>query len=308
MQQMRKSRLTLAQKEDLWAIFFIAPWLIGFVVFTAGPMILSLYFSLTRYNIVDAPIFTGFENYVRAFTRDPLFWHSLRVTMYYGALALPLGLVTGFSLSMLLNQKVPGVSVWRTIYFLPSVIAGVAVAIVWSRIFSPQVGILNPFLEGTFGIKAPGWFTDPSWAVPGLVIMSLWGVGGGIIIYLAGLQGIPTSLFDAAKVDGANALQRFRHVTIPMMTPIIFYTLVLGLIGAFQYFTEVYVISGGSGGPQRATLFYNLYLYQNAFKYNEMGYASALAWVLFIIVLALTLLVFRSSVLWVYYEGEVRRR
>ncbi|MFM7581814.1 MAG: carbohydrate ABC transporter permease [Caldilinea sp.] len=241
MQQMRKSRLTLAQKEDLWAIFFIAPWLIGFVVFTAGPMILSFYFSLTRYNIVDAPIFTGFENYARAFTRDPLFWHSLRVTIYYGALALPLGLVTGFSLSMLLNQKVPGVSVWRTIYFLPSVVAGVAVAIVWSRIFSPQVGILNPFLEDAFGIKAPGWFTDPSWAVPGLVIMSLWGVGGGIIIYLAGLQGIPTSLFDAAKVDGANALQRFRHVTLPMMTPIIFYTLVLGLIGAFQYFTEVYV-------------------------------------------------------------------
>jgi len=200
------------------------------------------------------------------------------------------------------------VSVWRTIYFLPSVIAGVAVAIVWSRIFSPQVGILNPFLENVFGIKGPGWFTDPNWAVPGLVIMSLWGVGGGIIIYLGGLQGIPTSLFDAAKVDGASALQRFRHVTLPMMTPVIFYTLVLGLIGAFQYFTEVYVISGGSGGPQRATLFYNLYLYQNAFKYNEMGYASALAWVLFIIVLALTLLVFRSSVMWVYYEGEVRKR
>ena len=308
MQPVHKSRLTLAQKEDLWALFFIAPWLIGFVLFTAGPMILSFYFSLTRYNIVDAPIFTGFENYVRAFTRDPLFWHSLRVTMYYGALALPLGLITGFSLSLLLNQKVPGVSVWRTIYFLPSVIAGVAVAIVWSRIFSPQVGILNPFLENAFGIQGPGWFTEPNWAVPGLVIMSLWGVGGGVIIYLAGLQGIPTALFDAAKVDGANAMQRFRHVTVPMMTPIIFYTLVLGLIGAFQYFTEVYVISGGSGGPQRATLFYNLYLYQNAFKYKEMGYASTMAWVLFIIVLALTLLVFRSSVLWVYYEGEVRRR
>ncbi|HQY92821.1 MAG: sugar ABC transporter permease [Caldilinea sp.] len=308
MQQIHKSRFTLAQKEDLWALFFIAPWLVGFVLFTAGPMLLSFYFSLTRYNIVDPPIFTGFENYVRAFVRDPLFWHSLRVTIYYGALALPLGLIAGFSLSLLLNQKVPGVSVWRTIYFLPSVIAGVAVAIVWSRIFSPQIGILNPFLESNFGIKGPGWFTDPDWAVPGLVIMSLWGVGGGIIIYLAGLQGIPTSLFDAAKVDGANVLQRFRHVTLPMMTPVLFYTLVLGLIGAFQYFTEVYVISGGSGGPQRATLFYNLYLYQNAFKYNEMGYASALAWVLFLVVLALTLLVFRSSVLWVYYEGEVRRR
>lgn len=304
MQQTDKSRLTLAQKEDLWALFFIAPWLIGFVIFTAGPMILSFYFSLTRYNIVDAPIFTGIENYVRAFTRDPLFWHSLRVTIYYGALALPLGLITGFSLSMLLNQKVPGVSVWRTIYFLPSVIAGVAVAIVWSRIFSPQVGILNPFLESTFGIEGPGWFTDPNWAVPGLVIMSLWGVGGGVIIYLAGLQGIPTSLFDAAKVDGANALQRFRHVTLPMMTPVIFYTLVLGLIGAFQYFTEVYVISGGSGGPQRATLFYNLYLYQNAFKYNEMGYASALAWVLLLIIALFTAVAFWTSKYWVHYENE----
>jgi multiple sugar transport system permease protein len=308
MQLLRHSRLTLAQKEELWALFFIAPWLIGFVVFTAGPMLFSFFFSLTRYNIVDAPIFIGFENYMQAFGRDPLFWHSLRVTIYYGALSLPLGLLVGFGLSLLLNQKVPLLSLWRTIYFLPSVIAGVAVAIVWSRIFSPQGGLLNPFLERTLGIQGPGWFTDPGWAIPGLVIMSLWGVGGGVIIYLAGLQGIPTSLYDAARVDGANALQRFRYVTLPMMTPVLFYMLVLGLIGTFQYFTEVYVISGGSGGPQRATLFYNLYLYQNAFKFNEMGYASALAWVLFLIVLALTLLVFRSSALWVYYEGEIRKR
>ncbi|GIV67170.1 carbohydrate ABC transporter permease [Caldilinea sp.] len=222
MQLLRRRRLTLAQKEDLWALFFIAPWLIGFVIFTAGPMLFSFFFSLTRYNIVDAPIFIGFENYVRAFGRDPLFWHSLRVTLYYGALSLPLGLIVGFGLSLLLNQKVPLLSLWRTIYFLPSVIAGVAVAIVWSRIFSPQVGILNPFLERTFGIKGPGWFTDPNWAIPGLVIMSLWGVGGGVIIYLAGLQGIPTSLYDAARVDGANALQRFRYVTLPMMTPVLF--------------------------------------------------------------------------------------
>jgi multiple sugar transport system permease protein len=253
-------------------------------------------------------VWVGAANYVKAFLRDPLFWHSLRVTLYYGALALPLGLIVGFSLAMLLNQRVPAVGIWRTIYFLPSVVAGVAVAILFVRLLSPKNGLLNPFLEQVFGIKGPGWFTDPNWAVPALVLMSLWGVGGSMIIYLAGLQGVPTALYDAAKVDGANALHRFRHVTLPMMTPVIFYTLVLGLIGAFQYFTEVFVATSGDGGPQRATLFYNLYLYQNAFKYNDMGYASALAWVLFLIVLLLTLAVFRSSALWVFYEGEMRRR
>jgi multiple sugar transport system permease protein len=270
-------------------------------------MVTSFFFSLTKYNVIDPPAWVGAANYAKAFFGDQLFWHSLGVTLYYGSLALPLGLLAGFGLALLLNQNVPGVSVWRTVFFLPSVVAGVAVAILWVRILSPKNGLLNPFLEQWFGIKGPGWFTDPDWAVPALVIMSLWAVGGGTIIYLAGLQGIPTSLYDAAKVDGANAWGRFRHVTLPMMSPVIFYNLVLGLIGTFQYFTEVYVATGGDGGPQRATLFYNLYLYQNAFKYNDMGYASALAWVLFVLVLVLTLLVFRSSALWVFYEGEVRR-
>jgi multiple sugar transport system permease protein len=308
MQQANKHRLTLHQKDQLWALLFISPWIVGFLVFTAGPMIMSAYLSLTDYNVIDPPVWVGAANYVKAFLRDPLFWHSLRVTLYYGALALPLGLIVGFSLAMLLNQRVPAVGIWRTIYFLPSVVAGVAVAILFVRLLSPKNGLLNPFLEQVFGIKGPGWFTDPNWAVPALVLMSLWGVGGSMIIYLAGLQGVPTALYDAAKVDGANALHRFRHVTLPMMTPVIFYTLVLGLIGAFQYFTEVFVATSGDGGPQRATLFYNLYLYQNAFKYNDMGYASALAWVLFLIVLLLTLAVFRSSALWVFYEGEMRRR
>jgi multiple sugar transport system permease protein len=308
MQQTHRPRLTLRQKDQLWALLFISPWIVGFLVFTAGPMIMSAYLSLTDYNVIDPPVWVGAANYVKAFLRDPLFWHSLRVTLYYGALALPLGLIVGFSLAMLLNQRVPAVGIWRTIYFLPSVVAGVAVAILWVRLLSPRNGLLNPVLEQVFGIKGPGWFTDPNWAVPALVLMSLWGVGGSMIIYLAGLQGVPTALYDAAKVDGANALHRFRHVTLPMMTPVIFYTLVLGLIGAFQYFTEVFVATSGDGGPQRATLFYNLYLYQNAFKYNDMGYASALAWVLFLIVLLLTLAVFRSSALWVFYEGEMRRR
>jgi multiple sugar transport system permease protein len=303
-----RRRQSLAQREARWAYIFIAPWLIGFLIFTAGPMIASLYFSLTRYNIIDAPTWIGLSNYRRAFLDDPLFWHSLKITLYFASLALPLRLVIGFFLAVLLNQKIPGVNIWRTIYFFPSVVAGVAVAILWLRIFNPRLGILNPFLESVFGIKGPGWLNDPHWAIPALVIMSLWGVGGSMIIYLAGLQGVPTTLYDAAKVDGANTWQRFRHVTLPMMTPVIFYNLVLGLIGAFQFFTEVYVATDGDGGPVRSTLFYNLYLYQNAFRFFDMGYASALAWILFLIVLALTALVFRSSTMWVYYEGELRKR
>jgi multiple sugar transport system permease protein len=304
----RRRFWTLPRREAAWAYLFISPWIVGFIVFTIGPMLASLYFSLTDYNIVSPPEWRGLANYSRAFFQDSSFWHSLRVTLYYASLSLPLGLVVGFFLAVLLNQNIPGVNIWRTIYFLPSVVAGVAVALLWVRIFNPRVGLLNPILESAFGIRGPGWLNDPDWSIPALVIMSLWGVGGGMIIYLAGLQGIPTALYDAATVDGANVWQRFRHVTLPMMTPVIFYNLVLGLIGTFQYFTEVYVATDGTGGPVRSTLFYNLYLYQNAFRYFKMGYASALAWILFVIVLILTALVFRSSEIWVYYEGQLKGR
>ncbi len=306
MRQLRKRSWTMSKREAAWAYFFISPWVVGFLVFTIGPMLASLYYSFTEYNIIASPKWVGLANY-RALVDDPLFWKSLQVTVYYASLALPLGLIIGFLLAILLNQRIPGVNVWRTIYFLPSVVAGVAVALLWIRIFNTKIGILNPFLA-RFGIKGPGWLQDPNWAIPALVIMSLWSVGGGMIIYLAGLQGVPTALYDAAKVDGASLWQRFRHVTLPMMTPVIFYNLVMGLIGAFQYFTEAYVATGGTGSPARATLFYNLYLYQNAFKYFSMGYASTMAWILFLIVLILTMLVFRSSETWVYYEGQLRGR
>lgn len=260
-----------------------------------------------------ARIFSGIPEFLRTGDQrqlgDPLFWKSLQVTLYYAALALPLNLLIGFLLALMLNQKLPGVNLWRTIYFLPSIIAGVAVTLLWVRIFNPRMGILNQFLQNVLGIQnPPGWLQDPEWAVPSLVIMGLWGVGGSMIIYLAGLQGISTDLYDASKVDGANSRQRLRHVTLPMMTPVLFFNLVLGMIATFQYFTEVYVATGGSGGPQRSTLFYNLYLYQNAFRYFEMGYASTMAWVLFVIVLALTALIFRSSAAWVHYEGQLRGR
>lgn len=303
----RRPFWTMSRREAGWAYFFISPWIIGFLVFTIGPMLASLYFSFTEYNIVDPPQWLGLANFRHLFS-DPLFWKSLQVTVYYASLALPLGLLFGFFLATLLNQKVPGVNLWRTLYYLPSVIAGVAVALLWIRIFNPRIGLINPLLA-KLGIKGPGWLNDPDWAMPALVIMSLWSVGGTMIIYLAGLQGVPTALYDAAKVDGANLWQRFRHVTLPMVTPVIFYNLVMGMIAAFQYFTEVYVIgsaNGNVGGPARATLFYNLYLYQNAFRYFDMGYASAMAWILLLIVLVLTALVFRSSEIWVYYEGELR--
>lgn len=309
MESSRRRFWTMSRREAAWAYFFISPWIVGLIAFTAGPMLASLYFSFTEYNIVDAPLWSGLSNYRELFS-DALFWKSLQVTVYYASLALPLGLAFGFFLALLLNQKIVGVNLWRTLYYLPSVIAGVAVALMWMRVFNPRVGLLNPMLAKV-GIKGPGWLQDPDWAMPALVIMSLWGVGGSMIVYLAGLQGVPTALYDAAKVDGANLWQRFWRVTLPMVTPVIFYNLVMGMIGAFQYFTTVYVIgsaNGNVGGPARATLFYNLYLYQNAFKYFDMGYASAMAWILLIIVLTLTMLVFRSSALWVYYEGELKGR
>lgn len=295
---------TLARREAAAGYLFVSPWIMGFLLLTLGPMIVSLYFSFTRYNIVDPPQWIGTANYVRLFN-DPLFWQSLGVTLKFAVMALPSGLVLGFILALLLNQKIPGVNLWRTLYFLPSVLSGVAVTLLWVLLFNPQLGVVNQLL-GQIGIKGPGWLNDPNWAVPSLVIMGLWGVGQNMIIYLAGLQGVPQDLYDAAKVDGANNIHRFRYVTLPMMTPVLFYNLILGLIGTFSYFTQVYVATGGEGGPARSTLFYNLYLYQNAFKYNEMGYASAMAWVLFIVVLALTALIFRSSSVWVYYEGELR--
>ena len=307
MKSSQKQSMSLARKEAIYAYLFISPWLIGFIIFTIGPMLASLYYSFTDYNLASPPKWVGINNYVHLLTQDPLFWKSLQVTLYYAILSLPLGLALSYSIAILLNQKIPFVNMWRTIYFLPSVIAGVGVTLLWVRIFNPRVGLLHPILASV-GIQAPNFLQDSNWVVPALVMMGLWGIGGGMIIYLAGLQGVPTDLYDAAKVDGANIFQRFRNVTLPMTTPVIFYNIVMDLIFTFQYFTTVYVATGGTGGPNRASLFYNLYLYQNAFKYNEIGYASTMAWVLFIIVICLTLLVFRSSSAWVYYEGQLRGR
>lgn len=298
-----KAKLSPARREAFSAYALISPWIVGFLIWTAGPMLASLFLSFTEYNVVSPLHWLGGANYISAFASDPLFWQSLKVTFAYAAMSLPAGLAVGLAVALLLNLSVPALSVWRAIYYLPSVISGVAVAVLWQYAFNPRFGVLNWALS-LVGIKGPGWLADPRWALPSLAIMSLWGAGGGMVLYLAALQSVPTALYDAAKVDGANAWQRLRYVTLPMISPVIFFNLVMGTIGTFQYFTNAYVMT--QGGPINATLFFNLYLYNNAFRYFRMGYASALAWILFVIILLLTLLIFRSSSVWVYYEGQLR--
>lgn len=300
--------MRLSKREAIWAYTLIGPWIVGFIVFTLGPMVASLFFSLTDYSVVNPFKFLGLENYAEMLFRDYRFWHSLQVTLTYAFFAIPIGLILGLLLALLLNTKVPLIAFWRTVFYTPSVVSGVAVAVLWTYLFNPQYGVINWLLTlvGFQKENLPGWLASPDWALPALVIMSLWGVGGGMIIYLAGLQGIPTALYEAAEIDGANRIQSFFNITLPLITPVLFYNLVTGIIGTFQIFTQAYVMT--SGGPAEATLFYNLYLYNNAFRYHRLGYASALAWVLFLVVLVLTMVVFRSSAMWVYYEGELRKK
>lgn len=299
---MRSSSLVRKRDERI-AYLLLTPWIIGFVVFIAGPIIASIILSLTRYDLLSPPQFIGFSNFREMLYKDKLFWQSLKITAIYSFVSIPLSIVIGYSLALLLNQKIKGLAIFRTIFYIPVVISGVAVAILFQWIFNPNVGLVNDLLA-KIGIQGPGWFASIKWALPTFIVMSLWSVGGGVILYLAALQSIPTTLYDAAEIDGARRWQKLRHITIPLSTPVIFFQLIMGLIGSFQIFTQGYVITGG--GPANSTLFYVLYLYRNGWRYFRMGYASALAWVLFIIILSLTLLVFRTSRRWVYYGGGPR--
>jgi len=288
-----------ARREALEGYLGISPWVIGFLLFTLGPILASLYFSLTQWNIVETPKWIGFTNYVKLLTDDPLFTKALQVTLTYVALAVPLRLVVGLGLSLLLNLKVRGMDFFRTVFYLPAVLSGVAVALMWIWILHPEMGVVNNLLS-LVGIQGPKWFWDPSTALISVVIMQLWYVGGSAVIYLAGLQNIPPHLYEAAEMDGANRWARFRAITLPLLTPTLFLQLVTNLIDAFQVFTSVYIITGG--GPLRATWMYMLYLYEQAFQEFNMGYASALAWILTVIIVALSVIVFRTSNRWVYYE------
>lgn len=293
-----RSRSLRAQRETLFYVL-ISPWIIGFLAFVFGPMMYSGYLSLTKWNLLAPPQYIGMGNYQQLF-HDPLFWQSLKVTTIYAVVSVPLGLAFALFLAVLLNQRVRGLSVFRTILYLPSVVSGVAVSVVFMWVFNPSFGIVNSIL-GYFGIKGPGWIESPAWALPAMILMSLWSVGGAMIIFLAGLQNVPPELHEAAQMDGAGMARRFFRITIPLLTPTILFNLILSIINQFQIFTQAYVMT--NGGPLNATLFYVFYLWQNAFQYLNMGYAAAMAWILFLIVLVVTVAVFATSRKWVFYQG-----
>jgi multiple sugar transport system permease protein len=277
---------------------FISPWLLGFIVFIAVPFLASIYLSFTRYDIVSAPVWVGSANYDRLLTGDPLFWKSLGITFKYALVAVPVGIIAGVGLALLLNLDIAGISVYRTVFFIPSIVPVVATSVIFVWILNPQIGLVNGILD-RFGMTGPAWLQDTRWAFWSLVFMSLWAVGGSMIIYLAGLKDIPATLYEAALIDGAGAWQRTRHVTLPMITPVIFFNLVMGVIWSFQYFTQAYIMT--QGGPDDSTHFYALYLFNRAWRYLDMGYASAMAWILFVVVMLFTLVIFRTHQRWVHY-------
>jgi multiple sugar transport system permease protein len=282
------------------------PAVLGFLVFSLGPMIASAYLSLTRYDVVSAPEFIGLDNYRYLMREDPAFWPSVKVTLIYAIVSVPLGLALSLSIALLLNRRVRMLGAFRTVYFLPSLLPATASGVVWVYIFHPSQGLLNRLLvnAGVPKDHLPAWTMSVDWALPALIIMSLWGFGGAMVIFLAGLQDVPRSLYEAAELDGAGPWSRFRHVTFPMISPVVFFNLVMGLIGAAKAFDSAYVFgmtSGGvPGGPARATLFYVLNLYLKAFNYFHMGLASAMAWLLFAAIMLLTWLNFRLARRWVH--------
>lgn len=302
-----RTAVVSAARRESWAAYgFLSPWIIGFVGLTVGPMLASLVLSFTDYNLLDAngTSWVGADNYREALTDDRLVVQSLKVTTYYATLAVVLDLVVGLLLALLLNAGFRAIGAIRTIYYLPAAVSGVAVSLLWLYIFQPSGGLANGVLQ-LLRLPAIDWVYSTTWVIPAFVLMSLWGVGRSAFIYLAILQRIPTNLYEAAAVDGAGALTRFRRITLPLVTPAIFLNLVLGIIGNFQTFTQAFVIS--EGGPANASLFYTLYLYRNAFRYFRVGYASALAWILFALLLTLTLVAFGTSRRWVYYEADDAR-
>lgn len=285
------------------AYLFLSPWLLGFLVFTAGAMVFSFGLSLFESDLLSQAEFVGAKNYVDL-AHDPLFFQSLKVTFWYTAITVPLGTVIGLLTALMLNQKIVAVGVWRTIYFLPWLVAGVPVALIWNWVLNPQMGLVNQALK-LVGIAGPRWFASEQWAIPGLVIIALWEAGRNMLLYLSGLQSIPTEIQEAARIDGAGPIRTFFSVTLPLLTPVVFFNIIINIINSFQVFSNVYVLT--QGGPNNATLTLVVYLYRQSFQLFHFGYASAIAWVVFAIILVFTLGLIRSSNFWVYYEAGGRK-
>ncbi len=299
-------RLSPSVRRNLISgLLFVSPWLIGTLIFTLYPLLASLYYSFTDYNVLEPAKVVGIRNFQELLTTDHLFWTAVRNTLIMAIFSIPLNIAFSVLLALLLNVQIRGMSFYRTVFYLPSVFPQVVTALLFGWMLNPQFGLVNAIFK-QIGLPTIGWLTDPNWSKPSLILLGLWGIGGSMVIYLAGLQDVPQHLYEAAEIDGANALAQTRHITLPMISPTIFFNLVLGTIDVFQSFTFVYVLTDGSGGPLDTTLFYGLLLYRNAFKYLHMGYASAMAWMLAAFVLLITFVYFKSSGSWVYYGGETR--
>ncbi|MGG2918434.1 carbohydrate ABC transporter permease [Brevibacillus parabrevis] len=301
--------MTVQPKKMNWGALltpylFILPWIIGFLAFTLGPMLFSLVMSFFDWPVEGEVTFVGLDNYVNMFTDDPLFWQSLWVTIKFALLFVPLNLIIALFLAIMLNQKVRASGFFRTVFYLPSVISGVALAMIWAWVYDGEYGIFN-YLLSLIGITGPDWLNDTSWALVAMVIASLWGQGSMVLIFLAGLKGIPESLYEAASIDGAGTVHKFFRITLPMISPTLLFNLIMTIISAFQQLSLALLLTGG--GPLQSTYFYAMYAYDNAFKYFKMGYASANSWFMFLIILVLTFIVFKTSGGWVYYEGDNRK-
>lgn len=302
--QQKKTKWPKKKKKDaIWGLLFVSPFIIGFAVFMLGPMLFSFYGSFTNYNLTSKMDFIGLNNFIRMFTQDELFLTSLYNTVYYVVFNVPLTAIGSVLLAVLLNRRIRGISVFRTIFYLPAILSGVAVYVLWMQLLSPSSGLVNSMLA-LVGINGPAWLFDPNWTKPALILMRLWSVGGSMLLYLATLQNVPQQLYESAEIDGANAFQRFRNITLPMITPIIFYDIVTSTIGAFQIFQEAYVMTeSGTAGPANSLLFYNFHMWNKAFVAYDMGYAMAMSMVLFVIVLILTFINLKLAPRWVHYGG-----
>jgi len=292
--------VTVRRKETLAGLLFAAPWILGFSVFLAYPLAASVYYSFTDYSVLREPVFIGAQNY-SDLMRDELFWKTLENTLVFALLALPASLVVSVGIALLLNSRVKGMAFYRTAVYIPSLVPMIALAMIWLWMFNGERGLVNELLGGV-GIKAPNWIGDPSWSKPALALIALWGIGNAVVIYLAGLQDVPQSLYESAELDGATPWKKTRFVTLPMISPVIQFNLIMGIIAALQIFAVPYVMFP-NGSPARSTYFYTMYLFDNAFRYQKMGYACAMGWILFLLIFALTMIALRATEKRVHYGG-----